>query len=467
MGFLQGLAESSIDTISSALDSVFGGGSAEGRALDGADVRPTNESGLPLDPDTHRNVSEIIRSRGFEVEEHEVVTKDGYILTIQRIVNPLVDAKERANLKPVIMQHGLMSSSVDWVINSVNVRPARFPRSQRRSSRIYHSSASVGPEAGSAIGDSQESPNSLGFFMANEGYDVFLANSRGNIYGQRHVNRSSWEPKFWSFTFDEQIKYDLPDTIDYVRRLTGHAKLGYVGHSQGTAMMFGLLADQPQYADIVEPYIALAPVAFVNHSISPVRYFAVYTPIFQHINLWFGTSNEAVKYLAPKVCEPKVLRREICANIFFLSVGFDENELDDSRITAYLSHMPSGTSVKNVAHYGQMVLSGRFAKFDHGIIGNQIEYGQTVAPDYDLRRIRSKSIALFHAENDWLASPKDVARLKAELGSAPFRSFNISESSPKWNHIDFLYGKSCGELVNKKVLQVFDHFGGPKVHKGQ
>lgn len=453
---LQNIAEKTVTNLNEAVESFFDNGLARD------DLKPaesTSAESATYDPDTHRNVSEIIRSRGFEVEEHDVETKDGYILTVHRIVNPLIAEGERANLKPVLLQHGLMSSSVDWVINSVNVRPSKFPREkQTESKQVEQSSGKT-----DRLFDSQEAPNSLGFYMANEGYDVFLANSRGNIYGQRHVNRSSWNPKFWDFTFDEQIKFDLVDTIEFVRRLTKHQKLGYVGHSQGTAMMFGLLAEQPEYGDVIEPYIALAPVAYVNHSISPVKYFAIYTPIFQHINLWFGTSNEAVKYLAPIVCGPKVIRRDICANIFFLSVGFDENELDDSRVSAYLTHMPSGTSVKNIAHYGQMVLSGRFAKFDHGVLGNMVEYGQTRAPDYDLAKIRSKSMALFHAENDWLASPKDVAHLKASLTVAPYKSFNITESRPKWNHVDFLYGKSCGELVNKRILEVFDDFGGPLV----
>lgn len=475
--FLQDLAENTVTNLNEVVENFFNAGSQEEARSDRPETTTAEPCCAPLDPDTHRNVPEIIKSRGFQVEEHDVTTKDGYILTVHRIVNPLIEEKDRAQLKPVIMQHGLMSSSVDWVINSVNVRPSKFPRDSSTDSNIRQDrklDAATGSREPSErspdsqpdrLFDTQENPNSLGFYMANEGYDVFLANSRGNIYGQRHVNRSSWEPKFWDFTFDEQIKFDLVDTIEFVKDLTKHKKLGYVGHSQGTAMMFGLLSEQPDYADVIEPYIALAPVAYVSHSISPVKYFAVYTPLFQHINLWFGTSNEAVKYLAPIVCGPKVIRRDICANIFFLSVGFDESELDDSRVSAYLTHMPSGTSVKNIAHYGQMVLSGRFAKFDHGILGNLVQYGQTRAPDYDLSKIRSDSIVLFHAENDWLASPKDVAHLRKSLTVEPYKSFNVTESRPKWNHVDFLYGKSCGELVNKKILQVFDHFGGPVAPK--
>lgn len=481
-GFLRDLSYVTLDTFNRAVDDTLG----LGLTITDQVINKPNVVDVTLvekDPDANRNVSEIIQSRGFQAEEYNVITKDGYILTIQRIINPLIKPEYRNKLKPVIMQHGLMSSSVDWVINSVNVRPEAYPvdgdkddgdddgdeddddssthnrvkRSQSKHGATTKENNFVLPDNNSPH-DTQEHPNSLGFYLANKGYDVFLANSRGNIYGQKHTSMSSWAPKFWDFTFDEQIKYDLPDTIETVQKITGKEKVGYVGHSQGTLMMFGLLSERPEYADIVEPFVALAPVAYVDNSISPVKYFAVYTPIFEHINMWFATSNIAIRYLGPIVCGPEVVRRDICANIVFLSCGFNEEELDESRITAYLSHMPSGTSVKNIAHYGQEIISGRFAKFDLGILGNQLRYGQNKAPDYDLTKIRSKSIALFIAENDWLASPKDVARLRKDLHVQPFKVVNMTEIMPKWNHIDFVYGKHAGELVNTRVYEIFEQF---------
>lgn len=467
MGFLQDITHSTLGTINNVVDSTIGMvGDRTGlfKAMEGihsaVDQTITTVSdgahditNNSRDPDVKRNVSEIIRSRQFLAEEYDVVTQDGYILTIQRIVNPLIEADLRPSLKPVILQHGLMSSSVDWVINSVDIRPQPYPA--RQEPAVGQAQGNLG---GAPLHDSREHPNALGFYLANIGYDVFLANSRGNIYGQRHVKMSAWDPKFWDFTFDEQIKFDLPDTIEFVQKLTKHQKLAYVGHSQGTAMMFGLLSDRPEYADVVEPFVALAPVAYVDHSLSPVKYFAVYTPIFQHINMWFATSDAAVRYLGPKVCGPMVVRKELCANIIFLSIGFDEEELDESRIDAYLSHMPSGTSVKNIAHYGQEIISGRFAHFDHGILANQMRYGQSKAPDYDLSKIRSNSIALFIADNDWLASPIDVARLRAELKVEPVAVYNMTQFLPKFNHIDFVYGKHAGELVNSRIQKVLDQF---------
>lgn len=41
-----------------------------------------------VDPDQNRLVPELVESRGFVCETHYVTTKDGYILTVHRVVNP-------------------------------------------------------------------------------------------------------------------------------------------------------------------------------------------------------------------------------------------------------------------------------------------------------------------------------------------------------------------------------------------
>lgn len=413
--------------------------------------------------DRDRNVSEIIKSRGFEVKEYDVVTRDGYILTVQRIINPLVVSGERNKLRPVIMQHGLMSSSIDWVINSRDIRPTPYPENRRRREQLFVNKINNKTDQDPYL-ESQEHPNSLGFYLANQGFDVFLSNSRGNIYGQRHISLTTWDIKFWDFSFDEQIAFDIPDTIAFVQNLTGHHKVGYVGHSQGTSLMFGLLSEKPEYANIVEPFVALAPVAYVDNTISIGKFLGIYIssvrnlPMFQHINVWFASSNTIIRFLTTLLCGNQVMPEDVCNTIFFLTFGYNQEEIDNSQLPAYLSHFPAGTSAKNIAHYGQEVLSHRFAKYDYGTHINRMRYGQDQSPDYNLSYIESKSIALFFADNDWLSVPKDLARLRANLRVQPFALVNMTEVLPKWSHIDFLYGKHAGKLINTKVFEIFDYF---------
>jgi lysosomal acid lipase/cholesteryl ester hydrolase len=51
----------------------------------------------------------MIKRRGYKAETHSVTTKDGYVLQMHRI--PSVPPRG----EPVFLQHGLLSSSADWV----------------------------------------------------------------------------------------------------------------------------------------------------------------------------------------------------------------------------------------------------------------------------------------------------------------------------------------------------------------
>lgn len=74
------------------------------------------------DPDEFRDIYQVIESRGYKYEIHEVLTADDYILTLQRIINPLYDQKgyqnETRKKPPVIMVHGFCLSAIDYLINS-------------------------------------------------------------------------------------------------------------------------------------------------------------------------------------------------------------------------------------------------------------------------------------------------------------------------------------------------------------
>ncbi|KAI1282160.1 Lipase member M [Halotydeus destructor] len=264
-----------------------------------------------IDPDEDRNVPQIIESRGFIAESHYVTTEDGYILTVHRIVNPDFRGQE---LKPVLMQHGLLASSVDFIINS----PDGY------------------------LNDIETTPsNNLGFVLAKRGFDVWLGNSRGNIYSANHTSIPVNKKRFWQFTFDEMIKYDLPSTIDYVRNHTQSETIAYVGHSQGTVIMFGLLSTQPKYNDIIKPYIALAPVTTCSHIKSPIKYLAYDTLMVDYFK-WRGgpflPPQKWIKDVSDKFCPFKY--GGICADVMFLLGGFDGKQMNVTRSPVYIAHTP-------------------------------------------------------------------------------------------------------------------------------
>ena len=59
----------------------------------------------------------MVSREGYPVETHQVITEDGYILRMHRIPyskrSPRSDGGERP---AVYIQHGLTSSSADWLV---------------------------------------------------------------------------------------------------------------------------------------------------------------------------------------------------------------------------------------------------------------------------------------------------------------------------------------------------------------
>ena len=75
-----------------------------------------------------------------------------------------------------------------------------------------------------------------------------------------------------------------------------------------------------------------------------------------------------------------------------------------SMLPVMITHTPAGTSLKAFFHYSQGVKNKKFSYYDYGYEQNILIYNSTVPPDYDLSAV-NLPVAIFYAENDYLADP--------------------------------------------------------------
>lgn len=360
----------------------------------------------------------IIIQAGYDVETHQIVTPDGYILTIHRIPN-----YNDKVVQPVFLQHGLMSSSADWVI--------------------------TGPD------------HALAFQLADLGYDVWMGNFRGNTYSKGHINPDISEENYWKFTWDEHAEYDIPAMLSHMQNLTKQSSYFYIGHSMGTLSYFTACNYHAWVCDDTKLMVGYGPHTTVPHLKSPLfRLLSTFSHdvdwILNAIGLYeFGPSNWFLKLLADEVCDKNTLGKEVCEDALFLIAGFNKNEMNSTLVPYIVGHTPAGTSTLNMLHYSQSVSMGLWAGYDYGEADLNIARWNSVhPPEYKYDNITSP-VALYWSDNDWLVVPRDVQSLAKKL---PNLVLNHEMEEAAYTHLDFLWGIYNHQDLYNRTLQLMDKY---------
>ncbi|CAF1372896.1 unnamed protein product, partial [Adineta steineri] len=374
------------------------------------------------DPDCDLNITQLIQSKGYPCEEHKILTNDGYILGVFRIPYGRNGSLSTIG-RPVLLQHGLLDSATTWVMN--------FP------------------------------DQSLGYILADAGYDVWLGNVRGNYYSRAHTKYDpNHDEEFWDFSWDDMARDDLPSMIYYILNMTQHAQIGYIGHSQGTMIGFaGFGHPDSILQNSVSFYGALAPVAHLGHIRSPIKYLSSTTKELElYWHLLFGRneflpSSYIIKWLGIFACGEIILDHILCQNILFILCGPEKKNMNETRIPVYIAHEPDGTSVKNMIHFAQGVQTNQFQAYDYGSAQkNQLHYNQTTPPEYDLQRLKIPT-AIFYSGKDWLADPVDVAYIFDNLQNLVYEKY-----TPEYNHLDFVWALSANKIIYYDLLNVMKKY---------
>ncbi|XP_025265046.1 lipase 3 [Camponotus floridanus] len=368
-----------------------------------------NQSNIEINPDTTLDTPEMIKKAGYPAEAHVIQTEDGYLLTLHRIPGG-------NNSLPVLLQHGLLVSSFDWVILGKN--------------------------------------KALAYLLADEGYDVWLGNFRGNTYSKAHISLTPSDYEFWDFSFNELGLYDLPAMITFITKMRSQPLHTYVGHSMGTTSFFVMASERPDVAEKVQKMVALAPAAFTHHMKSPVRFLSPFIGAIELPNrlLFHGEffQSDVLRFFGSSIYSDNIIVKFLFSNLMFILVGFDPKQFSYSLVPEFLSHYPAGTSTKTILHFVQVYRSDIFRKYDYGFLKNLWVYKSTKPPNYDLSKI-TVPIALFYADNDLLINIQDVIKLHNLLPKV-MDMYRVSWD--KFNHVDYMWAKDARKLVYNHILEI-------------
>ncbi|KAI9082302.1 hypothetical protein K1719_035725 [Acacia pycnantha] len=378
-------------------------------------VSAITTSTLEIAPSDHGICSSMVKTQGYACEEHLVTTRDGYILSMQRIPVGQSGGSMR-NRPPVLLQHGLFMDGITWLL----LPPSR----------------------------------SLAFLLADNGYDVWLSNTRGTKYSRQHTSLTTNGSAYWDWSWDELVAYDFPAIIQYVHDLT-RQKMHYIGHSQGTLIALAAFS-KFKLSNMLRSAALLSPIAYVNQMTSPLARNAAENFIAESLYklgvFEFNLRGDAVIKFLEDLCKKPPID---CTNLFTSFTG-PNCCVNPSIVNIFLEHEPQSTATKNTIHLSQMIRQGTVAMYDYeNEVENIKHYGQPLPPVYDISRIPN-DLPLFisYGGADALSDLKDVRRL-LEILDGHHEDKLVVQYRDDYAHADYVMGQNAKQDVYDPLMSFF------------
>ncbi|XP_031252510.1 triacylglycerol lipase 2 isoform X2 [Pistacia vera] len=354
---------------------------------------------------------------GYKCQEIYVTTKDGYILNMQRIPEGRIASGNMTKKQPVLIQHGVLVDGMTWLLNP--------------------------PE------------QNLPLILADNGFDVWIANSRGTRFSRRHTSLDAAQSEYWNWSWDELVAYDMPTFFDYVHSQTGQ-KVNYVGHSLGTLIALASFSEGLQ-VDKLKSAALLSPIAYLSHMSTVLGVLAAKTFVGEISTIVLGLAE-----FNPKDPHVENFLKSVCANpgvdcYDLLSSLTGKNCcLNASTVDLFLKNGPQSTSTRNMIHLSQTVRDKVIAKFNYGRPDyNLMHYGAIIPPVYNISNIpHDLPIFVSYGGNDALSDVKDVQDL---LDSFKFHDVDKLgvQFIKNYAHADFIMGINAKDIVYNQVLSFF------------
>jgi pimeloyl-ACP methyl ester carboxylesterase len=216
------------------------------------------------------------RRVGLDCEVFDVQTEDGFIIELWHLYNPRqyhrATSSHRSPHDPEVFPPGFVENG-----RKNGASGSQYPDGEKKYPVLM-----IHGLLQSAGAYCTNDDDSLAFFLAKSGYDVWLGNNRCG-FRPRHNLLDYNDPRMWAWNIRQMGVMDLPALISRVLSETGFEKLGLIAHSQGTTQTFVALAKEqrPDIGEKISVFCALAPAAYAGPLIGKMyfRFMRVISPV--------------------------------------------------------------------------------------------------------------------------------------------------------------------------------------------
>ena len=354
----------------------------------------------------------LITIHGYKCQELEVTTKDGYILSVQRILEGRVKAGN-VTKEPVIVQHGVMVDGATWFMNS--------------------------PE------------QNLPMILADNGFDVWIVNTRGTKHSRKHTHLDASRPEYWSWSWDELVAHEMPAVFDLVTKETKQ-KIHYVGHSMGTLVGLISLAEG-KWENQIKSVVLLSPIAYLSRMTTAIGLLAAKSLLGESLTVMriaeFDPKGIPATTFVQGVCAQSGLD---CNNLFTLITG-ENCCLDKAAFDDFMKVEPQSSSTRNLLHLAQIVRTDKISKYDYMRPHlNMLNYGHLTPPAYDLSKIpKNLPIFMSYGGTDALSDVADVKKLLSDHFHDHQADKLTVQFVSNYAHGDYMFAINAHEVVYKNV----------------
>nr|POF12828.1 sterol esterase 2 [Quercus suber] len=214
---------------------------------------------IPTEGGTDRLCTDIAyyaRRVGLDAESIEVQTEDGFIIELWHIFDP-------GEYRPRCRAHRKMDGPE---VFEQQFQSQPFPAGSKKYPILMMHGLLQSAGAYCCNDD-----DSMAFYLAKSGYDVWLGNNRCG-FEPKHTLLTYEDPRMWAWNIRQMGVMDLPALISRVLAETGFPKLALIAHSQGTTQTFVALAKEqrPEIGEKISVFCALAPAVYAGPLIGKV-----------------------------------------------------------------------------------------------------------------------------------------------------------------------------------------------------